>query len=129
MRAGAVDSRSISVQQRQVTGLDEVRERQRESGLQTDQSRRRVLELLVLLLQRVRRVVGGDRIDRAVGQALDHRDPIGFGAQRRIDLGVGVVVLERVVGQREVMRGRLGRDPEASTLASRTSSTVPAVEM
>ena len=63
--------------------------------------------------RRVRRVIGGDGVDRAVGQAGLDRGDVGGGAQRRVDLEHGVVAGEQLVGEREVVRRRLGRDRQA----------------
>ena len=51
-------------------GRDELRQRDRERRLEADRAGRRSVELGLLLLDRVRRVVGGDRVDRAVGEPL-----------------------------------------------------------
>ena len=44
----------------------------------------------LLGLGRVRRVVGGDGVDRAVGEPRFDRGDVGVGAQRRVDLEHGV---------------------------------------
>ena len=83
-------------------------------------------ELDVLLERTVRRVVGRDGVDDAVVQGADDGLAIGFGAQRRIHLGVRVVGLaffrtdrgrrarDRFIGQREVVRRRLGGHADAA---------------
>ena len=70
---------------------DEV-EHDRQRGLEAEHAGRRALELDVLLDGRVRRVVGRDRVDRAVGERLEQRLLIGGRAQRRHHLGARVVV-------------------------------------
>ena len=50
-----------------------------------------LIELDVLLVVVMRRVIGGDDVDAAVGEALQHRVAIGGLAQRRVHLDVGVV--------------------------------------
>ncbi len=89
-------------------------EAERKRRLETDDAERRAVELERLLVGMMRRVVGGDDVDRPVAEALDHRRTIGLFAQRRIHLEVRVVaaaVRERLVGQHEVMRRDLGRSP------------------
>ena len=57
---------------------------------------------------------------RAVGDAFEHRVAIGGLAQRRVHLEVGVVLdraVERLVGEREVMRRDLAGDLDAALLA------------
>ena len=84
----------------------------REGGLEPGGAHRRLLERHLLLLARVRRVVGGDAVDGAVAQALDQRLPVLLGAQRRVHLQPRVELLEqRLVGEREVVRRDLGGDP------------------
>src|SRR3712207_7366540 len=58
-----------------------------------------------LFRSRVRRVVGGDGVDRAVGQALAERLDVGVGAQRRVDLEHRVVGLGLLVGEQQGVRG------------------------
>ena len=58
-------------------------------------------------------MVGGDRVDRAVGQpGSDGRDVVG-GPQRRVDLVQRVVRGQPFVGETEVVRRRLGRDRQS----------------
>ena len=85
-----------------------------ERRLQPRRAHRRLLERDLLLLPRVRRMVRGDAVDRAVAQAGDQRPAVGLGAQRRVHLQARVQPLEdRLVGEREVVRGALGRDRDA----------------
>ena len=58
------------------------------------------------------RVIRGDRVDRAVGQALPERVPVRRRPERRIHLPVRVVGAEILVDEDEVMRRDLGRDAE-----------------
>ena len=60
-------------------------------GLEADDPERRAVELDHLLVGVMRRVIGGDDVDAAVGDALEHRVAIGRLAQRRVHLEVGVV--------------------------------------
>jgi len=102
--------------QAQVAGLHQVRERERERGLEADDAERRVGERPRLLVGRVRRVVGGEAVDGAVGDRGDARRAVAFGAERRVHLGVRVVVADRLVREHPVVRTRLPRHPEAATL-------------
>ena len=70
-----------------------------------------------LLVGVVRRVIGGDGVDAAVDDAADHLVAIGGLAQRRVHLDVGVVALERLVGEDEVVRRHLAGHGDAARLA------------
>ena len=66
-------------------------------------------------------VVGGDDVDAAVGEALQHGVTIGGLPQRRIHLGVRVVWnrrRERLVGEDEVMRRHLACHSHPARLAA-----------
>src|SRR5437762_9192788 len=62
-------------------------------------------------------MVGGDDVDRAVADCLLDGLDIGGGAKRRIHLRVGVVPLNRILGQREMMRADFCRHPYAAVLS------------
>src|SRR2546428_13865652 len=64
-------------------GLDEAVETQRSRGLECGDAERRVVELDALLVVVMRRVIGGDDVDAAVGEAGEHRIAIRGLAQRR----------------------------------------------
>ena len=66
-------------------------ERNRNRRLEADDAERRAIELDVLLVGVMRRVIGGDDVDAAVGDALQHGVAVAGLAQRRVHLGVGVV--------------------------------------
>ncbi len=68
MRAGRHESAPSTSAQRHDPGVDQLGDRHRERGLDPEHPRRRLLERALLGLGRVRRVVGGDRVDRAVGE-------------------------------------------------------------
>src|SRR5690606_20062666 len=73
-----------------------------------------VLELHFLLDGGVGGVVAGNDLDRPVAQPRAHGGHIFGAAQGRIDLAGGFEALEALVGEQEVVGGRLGRDPGAS---------------
>ena len=75
-----------------------------EGGLEAGHAHRRQLERLLLLLARVRGVVGGHAVDRAGAQRLDQRLAVGLGAQRRVHLEVRVERADRLVGEQQVVR-------------------------
>ena len=109
-RAGFVDSSSIGASDADASGVDEAIEHQRHGGLEPGDAERRAIELDHLLVGVVRRVVGRDHVDAAVGDALEHGVAIRGLAQRRVHLEVGVVLdraVERLVGEREMMRRHL----------------------
>ena len=107
IRAGPADIRSSSVSSRTQARLDEVRVERRERRLQAGHAERRRLERHVLLLARVRRVVGRDRRDRAVVQRVDQRRTVVAGPERRVHLQVRVERPHRLVGEAEVVRRHL----------------------
>ena len=84
-----------------------------ERRLEAGDPERRRLERHLLLVRGVRRVIGGDRLDRPVPHSLQQRQPILLGAQRGVHLHVRVERAHRVVGQDEMVRSRLAarRDP------------------
>src|SRR5262249_56646271 len=69
--------------ERQQAGLDEVRVERGECGLEAGHAERGRLERHLLLVRGMRCVVGGDRLDRPVPQALEQREPILLGPERR----------------------------------------------
>ena len=120
VRAGLTDSSSTSRGETDHAGVHEPIEAERHGRLESDDAERRAVELERLLVGVMRRVVGGDDVDRPVAQALDHRVAVGLLAQRRVHLQVRVVaaaLVQRLVGQDEVMRRHLGRDRDAAVLA------------
>ena len=98
-RAGAQLIRSISVGS-VISPLHQFAKRERERRLQADDPVGRVVELALLGVVVVRRVIGGDAVERAVGERRADRIAILRLAQRRVHLGVGVVSLAPLVGQR-----------------------------
>src|SRR5215471_18225125 len=77
-------------------------ERQWEQGLQPDntvggRTERQTFRILV-----PGRVIAGDRVDRAVPQAFDHRLPVPLAAQRRRELGECPVIADRRLVQCEI---------------------------
>ena len=73
-------------------------DRHAERRLEAEHPGRGLVERLFLRLAGMRCMVGGDRIDRAVGEARPHGVDVGTGAQRRVDLE------RRVVGSQAVRR-------------------------
>ena len=88
----------------------------RERGLQAEHPEGGVDERVLLVVARVRRVVGGDRVDGAVGQRVAQRGDVLVGAQRRVHLVDRVVAGEQVGGQQQVVRRHLGGDVDALRL-------------
>ena len=110
-------------------------EHERERGLEAGDPEGGLIELNVLPHRRMRRVVGGDRVDRPVRKPLPQRSDIGAGAKRRIDLCRRVIrhALQRLVrdlpgeraragdplvGHREVVRRHVARDRSALGLGA-----------
>ena len=116
-RAGAHDMRSIEQRKVDDPRRHEPRDVHRERRLEPDDAVRRVGELALLLVVVVRRVIGRDEIDRSVAHRLLQRGDVVRRAQRRIHLRVRVVALDRVFGQRDVMRTDLGGHVDSALLA------------
>jgi hypothetical protein len=102
MRAGVSDMRVASA--RQVSARPHGRRDDRDGGLQAGHAGQGGAPLGLLVLQGVRRVVGGDAVDRAVGEPGAQRLDVGCGAQRRVDLEDRVVGAREVVGEQQVVR-------------------------
>ena len=64
----------------------------------------------------MRGVIGRDRIHRAVPQRHHQRLDVSRRAQRRIHLAVRVVIVDRLVREREMMRRDFARDPRPAAL-------------
>ena len=81
----------------------------------------------VLVEDAVGRVVGGDAVDRPVGERRAQRLDVLRLAQRRVHLARRVVAEERLVGEEQVVRRHLGRRRRSrATFASRRRRTAPA---
>ena len=91
---------------------------QADTGFQADYARRGRQVILLLVGHVLGQVIGGDGVDRAVPQTGAQRLDVRRRAQRRVDLGVGVVTLDGLVGQREVMRTGLGGHVQALVLGA-----------
>ena len=98
-------------------GQDQLGVDRGEGGLEPGHAHRRLLEGDLLFLRLVRRVVGGDALDRAVAEAGDQRLAVGLGAQRRVHLeALRVEAADLLVGQAEVVRAGLGADLDPGRL-------------
>src|SRR5690606_8772787 len=119
---GAGGEAGDEVQQRQAAGAlvtvvgEQLAEQDGEGGLEPEHAAGGVVPLLLLLLGRVRGVVGGDRVDGAVGQRGPQRVDVLARADRRVDLEDRVVGGHHGVVQVEVVRGDLGGHPHAAGL-------------
>ena len=67
-------------------------------GLQTIDAHRGVSKLAVFVDDAVRRVVGGDAVDRPICERCDHEFPIFFRTERGVDLTVRVVPEKSGIG-------------------------------
>ena len=88
-------------------------QRETERGFNAGDAVGGAFELDFLFVQRVRRMIGGDAVDGAFEQGGDDGLAIGFRAQWRVHLGVGVEVADGCVGEREVMWRGLAGDVQA----------------
>ena len=102
--------RSTSRSELEHAGQDQVRVENGERRLEAGHPHRRLLEGHLLLLARVRSVVGGDAADHARPQAVDQRVAVRLAPQRRVHLEARVERAHGLVGQSQVMRGHLSRD-------------------
>ena len=78
-----------AVRQVEVPGSYEAVEAERDRGLEPDDAEGSDVEGHALLVGVVRRVVGGDRVDAAVGEAGEQGLAVGFATQGRVHLEVG----------------------------------------
>ena len=90
-------------------GHDEVRVERRERRLEAGDAERRLLERDVLLVARVRRVVGRDARDRAAPERVAQRLAVVGRPQRRVHLRVRVERAHGLVGEDEMVRRDLAR--------------------
>ena len=79
-------------------------ERQRQQCLEPDDPIGRGAERQALGILVPRRMIAGNRVDRAVAQAFDHCPPVPFAAQWRGKLGEGAVIADRRLVEREIGR-------------------------
>ena len=91
-------------------------ERQRQQRLQPDDAAGRRAERQALQILVPRRVVAGDRVDRAVAQTLDDGAPVALAAQRRRQFREGPVIADRGLVQREIGRGGIAGDRQPGRL-------------
>ena len=88
-------------------------EGERQHGLQPDNAERGEIHRYALGFGIVRCVVGCNRINRAIGQAFDEGDAIGFGTQRWIHFTEGAVFHHGFVGEDEMVWRYFGGDVNA----------------
>jgi hypothetical protein len=96
-----------------------------ERGLEPDRPRKRPIELRLLLLDRVRSVIGGDRIDRPVREAVAECITVLGRTEWRVHLQVGVVRLQIFVREGQVVRGHLRGHPDALGLRAANELDAP----
>ena len=97
-------------------GVDHRLLHDRQRGLQAEHAEGGRCPLAVLVLVGVRGVVGGDDVDRPVGQPGAQRGAVCGGAQRRVDLEDRVVGLGELVSEQQVVRAGLRGDVDALAL-------------
>ena len=115
--------RSSSAASESDARLDQPRVEDGEGGLQAGDAEGCLLERNVLLVARVRRVVGRDRLDRPVAERLEQRLPVRLGAERRVHLQVRVERADDLVGEAQVVRRDLAVACTPAARARRSSST------
>ena len=81
-----------------------------EFGFESDDAERRGIELHFLFEIRVRRVIGRQDRQRAISDSFQQRIDIRLRSQRRIHFVIRIEVLNRFVGQRDVMRTNFAAD-------------------
>ena len=94
--------------------VDELIDENPKLRFQPHNPKRRLIELHFLLKLGVRRMIRSQDRQCAIGDALDDRIDIRFRPQRRIHFVIGVEILDRFVGQRDVMRANLAADLHSS---------------
>ena len=89
--------------------MQELAQAQCESRFETGDSKGSAVEFDVLARRVMRRVVGGDGVHAAVGQAFDERGAIFARSERRIHF-VMRIVADVFVNEREMMRRNFAGD-------------------
>ena len=110
MRGGCVGHPLGDVGPGHQAGVDHRLLHDRERGLEAEHPEGGGRPLAVLVLEGVRRVVGGDDVDGAVGETGPQRLGVGGSAQGRVDLVDRVVGRGQVVGEEQVVGADLGGD-------------------
>ena len=118
IRAGATDMRSATPAQSRSPRSDHGVDHDGQRRGQSEHAERRGVPFAVLVLGRVRGVVGRHDVDGPVGQSLAQRHTSRSGAQRRIDLEEGVVAADQFVGEQQMVRCHLGGDVDAALLGA-----------
>ena len=104
MRAGAVGHAVGEAGEVEGAGADHRVVDDGEGGLEPEHAEGRVDEGVLLVVTRVRCVVGRDGVDGAVGERGPQRLDVLGRAQRRVDLEGRVVAAEPVLGEEQVVR-------------------------
>ena len=121
---GRAVSRSIALRERERAPVD-LDERDRQQGGKPRAPRSRLREGEALVVHVARLVVGGDRVDRAVGERRRDGLAVLLPAQRRRELGVGAEFADRGLVQVEVGRRGVAGDGEALCLGPADQSRAP----
>src|SRR5271157_3061513 len=104
--------------QRQLEMLIQNSDGDGQRGLKAGDAEGGTLELDLLLVEGVRRVVGGYRVDGPVDDALHQSVAVGDRAQWRIHLVVGVEVADILIHQREMVGRNFGGDAKPCFLGA-----------
>ena len=118
-RAGPVVNSSTSRISESLPGMHQLAQAQRQRRFEAGDAEGRAVEFNVLARGMMRSVVGGDRVDAAVGEACDQRVAVVARGQRRIHF-VMRVVADVFVGQREMVRRDFAGDAKVPS-SSRTA--------
>ena len=100
-----------------------------ELGFQSNNPKRRAIELDFLFELCVRRVIARENFDRAVGDSLQQRVDVALRPQRRIHFVVRIEILNRFIRQRDVMRTDFAADFYAARPRFAQNRTLPAALM
>ncbi len=103
--------------ERYATRLDKMRVEHAESRFEPHDAHGAALQSARLLLLGVRRMIGGDHVDRTVGYAFQKRLAVGSRSERRIHLPA-TFILQILVAEYEIVGRRLARDSHAARLGT-----------
>src|SRR2546429_3584488 len=94
------------------------RDRQRQCSFESSNAEGSALELNLFFMCSMRSMVGGDRINSAVGKRNQDGFAVRGRAQRRVHLEIGVVLADVFVAQREMMRRHFTGHARPGSLAA-----------
>src|SRR3989442_1143610 len=113
MSAGLSSDLMNPLGQREQAALHQLRMRHAERGFEAHDPERRIVEGGLFFVVRVGRVIGGDAVDHALLERAAEGGDVGGLAERRVHLGMRIVLLPPLNPGRPLIRGHFRPHPEA----------------